>query len=245
MGIGNRRLVEGRESREGFGGHPCRRLGVAVMATLLLWGSAASAAPKQDPTEAIRGANDRLRELLAQKTDDQASRDRINAQITRELRQLLDIGFLAERALADHWEKMTPKQRSELQSTLQAIVEKNYLSQLRGNLEYKVDYVGEVTQSDAVLVKTLIRAQRRGRPARISVNYRLRAEGDHWRIFDVITEDVSILQNYRAQFNRIIAKDGVDGLIARMKAKLEKGERLGKMEKTEKAPEPKTEKSAD
>jgi len=75
-----------------------------------------------------------------------------------------------------------------------------------------------------VLVRTVIRAERHGRPATISVNYRLRPEGEQWRIYDVITEDVSVLQNYRAQFNRIIAKDGVEGLITRMRNRLEKGE---------------------
>jgi phospholipid transport system substrate-binding protein len=54
------------------------------------------------------------------------------------------------------------------------------------------------------------------------VDYKLVAQGDEWRVYDVITEDVSILDNYRSQFNRIIAKEGVPGLIARMKAKIDK-----------------------
>jgi len=196
-----------------------------VVAALLACATSGWAAPSEKATDAIRRGNDRLRELLAKKTPDQASRDKVNTQLTRELRGLFDIGFLAERAMVDHWEKMTPKQRTDLKTTLQQIIEKNYLSQLRGNLDYGIDYLGEVAQDGNVLVKTAIRAEKEGRPAKISVDYRLRVEGDHWRVFDVVTEGVSVLQNYRAQFNRIVAKEGVDGLIARMRARLEKGEK--------------------
>jgi phospholipid transport system substrate-binding protein len=173
----------------------------------------------------VRRANERLRELLAQPAANQAAKDKINQQVTRELGGLLDIGLLAERSLVDHWEKMTPQQRADVVATLKAIIEKNYLSQLRGNLEYRIDDLGEEPKDGNVKVKTAIRAEKHGRPTKILVDYTLRPEGASWRVFDVITEEVSILNNYRSQFNRIIAKEGVDGLIAKMKARLEKARR--------------------
>jgi len=195
----------------------------AALSTLLALASApALAAPAQSATDAIRKANDRLRELLSQKAEEPVAKDKVHQQITHELRGLLDIGFLAERALVDHWAKMTAQQRTQVQDTLRAIVEKNYLNQLRGNLDYTTEFAAEEKQESDVLVKTIIHAKKNGRASKILVDYRLRAEGDQWHIFDIITEDVSILANYRGQFNRIIAKDGVDGLIAKMKAKLDK-----------------------
>ena len=194
-------------------------LAVALLATLAA-APGASAAPKQTATEAIRSANERLRELLGRKADSPAEKARVRKQLAGELRELMDIGFLAKRALVDHWDKMTPTQRAEVQTTLEAIIEKNYLAQLQGNLDYRIEYLGEQAKGGDALVRTVVHAQKNGRPTRISIDYQLLPEGDHWRVFDVITEDVSTLQNYRAQFNRIIAKDGVDGLIARMKARL-------------------------
>jgi len=121
-----------------------RALGAALGVVLLLSvGLAAWGAPRETATEAIRQGNDRLRSLLAEKAETPTERERINAQITRELRGLFDIDFLAERSLVDHWQKMTPKQRAEVQRLLRSIIERNYLSQLRGNLNYRIDYPGE------------------------------------------------------------------------------------------------------
>ena len=119
---------------------------------------------------------------------------------------------------------MTPAQRTALVGTLRQIVEKNYIAQLKSNLSYEIVYSGEEPQGNDVVVKTVIKAERSGRPIEIPVDYVLHSEAGGWRAYDVITDEVSILKNYRSQFNRIIAKDGVDGLIKRMKAKLGKGD---------------------
>jgi phospholipid transport system substrate-binding protein len=197
-------------------------LSVLVLLSLAISGLVASAAPKKTATDAMKDANARLRGLLAKTPADQAPSPDVAKQVTHELRDLFDIGLLTQRALVDHWGDMSPAQRDELVSTLRDIVEKNYLSQLRSNLDYKIDYGTEEKQGDNVLVHTIIRGKKNGRPTKIKVDYRLVAVGDQWRVYDVITEDVSILDNYRSQFNRIIAKEGVPGLISRMKAKLDK-----------------------
>ncbi len=198
------------------------RLSIVTLLACLTLGGSALAAPAKSGTDAIRAANEKLRELLGGKAPD------AEKQIARELRDLLDVAVLAERALGDHWAKMTPKQRTELTTTLQAIIEKNYLSQLKGNLDYQLEYAGEEKRGEDVLVRTVIRTEKDGRPSKVSADYLLHPEGDRWRVFDIVTEEVSILQNYRGQFNKIIAKDGVDGLISRMKARLEKGEKADK-----------------
>ncbi len=188
---------------------------------LLLLAPAAWARPTGSTT--IEKANTRLRELLATKAEGNAER-KLLAKVTTELRDLFDIGDLARRALVDHWDKMTPNQRTRLVDTLRSIVERNYIRQLRSNLEYAIQYKGEEPQGADVLVKTVIQAQRKGRPFEVTVDYLLHPAGDTWKVYDVTTDEVSILQNYRSQFNRIIAKEGVDGLIGRMKGKLDQGE---------------------
>jgi len=199
------------------------RLWFTLLALVAMVG-VAFAAPKKSATDAMKDANARLRTILAKQPPNAPPSKEAAEQVTHELRDLFDIGLLAQRALVDHWDKMTPGERDEIVTTLRQIVEKNYVSQLRSNLDYKIDYTGEEKKGEEVLVKTVIRGKKNGRPAKVKVDYRLVAVGDSWRVYDVVTEDVSILDNYRSQFNRIIAKDGVKGLIGRMKAKLEKGE---------------------
>ncbi len=191
----------------------------ALAATLLLTTGLASA-QKSSATDAIRNANSRVRELLSTKGDT----DKIAPRVTTELRGLFDIGDLARRALVDHWDKMTAAQRNELVETLRLIVERNYISQLRTNLTYEIAYTGEDASGDDKIVKTVIKAQRSGRPIEIPVDYVLHAEGGGWKAYDVVTDGVSLLKNYRSQFNRIISREGYDGLIKRMKSRLERDE---------------------
>jgi phospholipid transport system substrate-binding protein len=183
--------------------------------TVLVWSTPAGAA-KGSATDAIRTANGHLRDLLAQKAE--------SPRVTRELRDLFDIADLAKRALVDHWGEMTPAQRTSLVDTLRQVVERNYVSQLRSNLQYEIVYQGEEPQGADVLVKTTIKAERAGRPTEIPVDYLLHGDGGTWRAYDVITDSVSLVTNYRSQFNRIIAKEGVDGLIRRMKSRLDKND---------------------
>ncbi len=192
-----------------------RMIGVILLGALVA--ATPAEAAKGSPSEAIHTANTRLRELLAQKTEP-------STRVTAELRDLFDIADLAKRAIVDHWAQMAPAQRTSLIETLRLVVERNYVSQLRSNLRYEIVYRGEEPRGSDVLVKTVIRAERGGRPVEIPVDYLLHRDRDHWRAFDVITDDVSLVANYRSQFNRIIAKEGVDGLIKRMKAKLERNE---------------------
>jgi phospholipid transport system substrate-binding protein len=194
-----------------------------LLATILCLLSAGVAQAKPGPaSEAIRSANSRMRELLsAQAAPGSPAERRVATRVTTELRGLFDIGDLARRALVDHWDKMTPAQRTELVDTLRLIVERNYISQLRTNLEYEIDYRGEEPQGDEIVVKTAIKARRSGRPIEIPVEYVLHQKDGQWRAYDVITDGVSLLKNYRSQFNRIIAREGPSGLIQRMKAKLD------------------------
>ena len=196
-----------------------------LLSAVLVMAAALPAAAATTATEEIRNANDKVRELLSTQVERGSDAERKNAsKITHELRDLFDIGDLAKRALVDHWQEMTPAQRNSLVDTLRLIVERNYIAQLRSNLSYQIVYNGEEKQDGDVVVKTTIKAQRGGRPVEIGVDYRLRPEGNGWRAYDVITDDVSILKNYRSQFNRIIGKEGIDGLIRRMKAKLDQNE---------------------
>jgi phospholipid transport system substrate-binding protein len=91
---------------------------------------------------------------------------------------------------------------------------------LRANLEYSIDYAGESTEKDgSTLVTTWINTKRHNRPYKIEVDYVLKKEGDKLKAWDVKTDGVGLVENYRTQFNKIIERDGFGGLIAKMKKK--------------------------
>lgn len=190
-----------------------------IFLILSLFSSAALAASSAEAV--IKQASERFQSLLKDKVPPGSDAEKkLAATLTKELRQLFDIRDLAQRALVDHWNRLGPAERDEIAFLLQKLVERSYVKSLRSRLTYLVEYKGEQAQGDAVVVKTVVSSEKNGRPVVIRVDYLLRKDGQAFRVFDVVTDDVSMLKNYRSQFNRIIAKEGASGLLAKMRKKM-------------------------
>ncbi len=198
---------------------------IAIQAALVLALMASTAFAEHGPgTTAVKTANDRIGELLKQKVKPGSTAEKkLAAEVTSSVRGFLDIDDLGKRSLADHWADLSDAQRNEFQSLLRQLIEKNYIKGLRANLNYKVAYQGEKTKkSGAVVVSTEIKTKRRGRPYTVSIDYILQKQDGKLRAFDVVTDGVGLVKNYRAQFNKLIAKRGFDGLLKRMRKKAAK-----------------------
>ena len=190
--------------------------------------AAAPAAAKADTTKAagpgtaaVKAANEKISTLLKQKPAAGSKEEKeLASKVTTSVRDFLDIDELGKRAMADQWKKLTPAQQNEFLATLRALIEDNYVRGLRANIAYTVDYTGETTDKDGnVLVTTTINTKRKNRTLKISVDYVLKKQGDKLKAYDVKTDGVGLVENYKTQFNKIIEKEGFNGLIARMKKK--------------------------
>ncbi|MBV8759349.1 MAG: ABC transporter substrate-binding protein [Deltaproteobacteria bacterium] len=172
-------------------------------------------------TASVKQANEKISALLKQKAAPGSKEEKeLAGKVTTSVRDLLDIDELGKRAMANQWSKLTPAQQKEFLDTLRALIEDNYVRGLRANLEYTVDYTGESTDKDGnVVVTTTINTKRHGRPYKIEVDYVLKKDGDKLKAWDVKTDGVGLVENYKTQFDTIIGKEGFDGLIARMKKK--------------------------
>lgn len=181
---------------------------------------ARAAASEGEGTRVVRVANDTVRELLRKKAaPGSPDEKRLSVEVTRSVRDFLDIDALGKLAMRDHWSHLSAAQRSQFLALLRGLVEANYIKALRANLDYQVRYLGEEQAADHLLVKTEILVQRHGRPRAISIDYLLMRDGKSWRAVDVVTDGVGLVENYRAQFDKIIARDGVAGLLDRMRKK--------------------------
>jgi ABC-type transporter MlaC component len=182
----------------------------------------ATQAAKTGPgTQAVRAANDTIAGLLKQKAAPGSKEEKdLAAKVTTSVRSFLDIDQLGKRAMVDNWSKLSRAQQDQFLALLRALIEDNYVRGLRANLDYQVDYAAESTDADHnVVVTTKINTRRRGRPYAIAVDYVLVKDGDKLRAWDVKTDGVGLVENYRTMFDKIIDKDGFDGLIAKMKKK--------------------------
>ena len=172
-------------------------------------------------TAVVKQANEKISALLKQKAAAGSKEEKdLAAKVTTSVRDLLDIDELGKRAMADQWSKLSKDQQTEFLTTLRALIEDNYIRGLRSNLSYTVDYTGETTDKDGnIVVTTTVNTKRKGRPFKIKIDYVLKKQGDKLKAWDVKTDGVSLVANYKTQFNKIVEKEGISGLIARMKKK--------------------------
>jgi phospholipid transport system substrate-binding protein len=199
--------------------HAIRYALFLVMLSLSLTPLCAAAEPGPG-VSAVRKAQDAVAALLARKVEPGSQAEKqLATEISAQLKGFLDVDELGRRALADHWGKLTQAQRRQYLGVLRTLVEANYLRALRSNLNYEVRYLREQPEGDTLRVFTEIRVRRQGREDLISVDYVLRKVGESWRAFDLVTDGVGLIENYRAQFNRILDKEGFSGLIERMRKK--------------------------
>ena len=206
-----------------------RRLTIAVVMSLavpclLAPAPAARAAPdaKEGPgTSAVKQANTTIANHLKQKAAPGSKEEKeLAKQVTTSVRNFLDIDQLGKRAMVDQWPKLSKAQQEQFLTLLRELIEENYVRGLRANLEYTVAYTGESTDKDGnIVVATKVNTQRKGRPYSIAVDYVLVKDADKLRAFDIKTDGVGLVENYRTTFNKIVEKDGFDGLIAKMKKK--------------------------
>ena len=194
-----------------------RMLMVAAMAVVLTTGGTAWAGA---PTDQLRGRVDRVLRVLEDpqlKPETRAVERR--ASIRAIVAEIFDFRELSQRALGPHWQGRTPNERDEFIQLFADLLERSYIDkiELYSGAE-RIQYTGEVLDGDQVAtVRTRI-VTKQG--TEIPVDYRMRRVGDRWLVYDVAIEGVSLVANYRAQFNRIIQRSSYKGLVEQLTARL-------------------------
>ena len=144
--------------------------------------------------------------------------------LSREIRGLLDLEELSRRALGDHWGSLSEAQRQEFVELLRQLVERSYRSNLDRTLRYQVDYQNAEARGGTVHVRTEARNTRNRREPPVRIEYDMHQRGGEWRVFDLTIDDgLSMVTNYRRQFDRIIEREGFEGLLGKMRERLEAG----------------------
>ncbi len=168
-----------------------------------------------EPTEAIRGAVNQGMEILKNaKLDDQKQRDQVIDRLRQIVYPLFDFQAMAMRSLGANWRRLNSQQRKEFVSTFTALLEKTYADQIDLYDGQQVVYGKESVDGDYAQVDSRIIDQN---GQTYSVAYRVHKVDGRWRIYDVVAENVSLVNNYRSQFNRVIAKSSFEELLKIMK----------------------------
>ena len=133
---------------------------------------------------------------------------------------MLNFDVLCRESLGKHWDTRTPDQQKEFTETLKALIEKNLVNRLKDSRDHNVVYESQEVTGATASVLALISSGDDPRAEKTEIEYKLRKEGKGWRVTNMVTDGVSLVSNYRSQFNKIITEDGWDVLMQKMKDKL-------------------------
>jgi phospholipid transport system substrate-binding protein len=137
----------------------------------------------------------------------------------------VDFDTLSRLVLARNWKRFDEKQRDEFMREFKRHLSVTYGKNIDDYRNETVAIVGErkESQGDATVLSRIVRGQG---SAEFQVNYRLREKDGQWRIIDVIVEGVSMVANFRSQFQDIVSSGGPDKLLRLLHEKNERGESL-------------------
>jgi phospholipid transport system substrate-binding protein len=138
------------------------------------------------------------------------------AEIRTIALEAFDVTEAARRTLGPHWPKRTPAERQEFIGLFQGLLERGYLSRIGEYGGESVQYVGERIEGEYATVRALIVTQK---GTQVPVEARVLRQGDRWRMYDVLIENVSLIASYRSQFDRVIRTSSYEELVHRLKAR--------------------------
>jgi phospholipid transport system substrate-binding protein len=142
------------------------------------------------------------------------------AERRQALREITDGVFdwteMAKRALGRHWAARTPAEQQEFVGLFRDVLERAYVSKIERYAGEPIAYVGEVADGDLTTVRTRITTRQN---QEVAIDYRMFKDGDRWRVYDVLIEGISLVNNYRTQFDGIIKTSSYDELVKRLKAR--------------------------
>ena len=194
-----------------------RRLGFIFAGFLLLF------APHQawggPPSEQLKSSLDRVIQILedpALKVDGKVKERR--TAVRKVANDIFDFAETARRSLARHWQGRTDKEREEFVQLFSDLLERSYISKIELYGGEKIQYAREQLDGDYAMVSAKILTKQ---GQEVPVDYRMLRREDRWLVYDVIIEGVSLISNYRTQFNKIIQTSSYGELVKKMRTKQE------------------------
>ena len=188
---------------------------VTVTCLVTLWSAGAAAAGIA--TDHLKGAIDRVIKTLEDpnlKGETKSAERRL--AVRKIANDIFDWGEIARRSLARHWQPLSEQQRTEFVGLFSELLERSYISKIELYGGEKVLYTNERLDGDYGTVATKIITKN---GTEVPVDYKMFKRGERWLVYDVNIEGVSLVSNYRTQFNKIIQTASYNELVNKLKTK--------------------------
>jgi phospholipid transport system substrate-binding protein len=183
------------------------------IAAVVLAAALATAAWAASPAEEVRQYTDQVQKILddpnLRQTDKRAAVRKVAAEI-------FDVNETAKRALGRHWQNRTPAEREEFTQLFADLLERTYINKIDLYRGEKLVYTGETIDGEFATVRAKV-VTRQG--TEVPVEAKLNRKDGRWLVYDLSVENISLIANYRSQFDRIIRTSSYQDLVTRLKTK--------------------------
>jgi phospholipid transport system substrate-binding protein len=173
------------------------------------------------PLETVKGHADKVLEVLRDPAlKPEAARKTRRDRLRAISEKMFDFTELSRRTLANNWKKLSPEQQKEFIGLYTSLLEDAYSNKITAYGDEKVTFTKEVTLSAKTVEvqSTILR-----KSAEIPVYYRMIQQEGTWRVYDVVIEGVSLINNYRTQFKDILSNKPPEALLETLRKKVGKG----------------------
>jgi phospholipid transport system substrate-binding protein len=178
------------------------------------FGAKVTLADVAGPMATTRAFVDQAVQILRDKGTPVVQRRR---QLKAILEPRMDFKEMSRSALGYHWRSITPEQRDQFTALFTSFIEDAYLSKIQDYSGQQVEYLKENSLGEGYSRVDTAIVQPGKQPLKVA--YMLEQKGGEWLVYDVTVDNISIIANYRNQFNRVINDQGFDKLMADLKAK--------------------------
>lgn len=199
-----------------------RHLGRQVLATLTMSALSlpALSALAGPGTDFLSGKVKAVRALVAQPAKDSASKAKVDAQLMAVVAPLMNFPKMSQATLGKRWAECTDAQRKRFVELFQELVFHSYMKRIRSaNEDYSVTYLDEMSGDEGRLE---VEAEAKTKKMEVELRFKLAPAQGSFEVEDVVIDEVSLVNNYREQFAKIIVQEGFDGLLKKMERQVQK-----------------------
>jgi len=185
-----------------------------LLAASLLMASVSFANP---PADEIKRTVDEVVRTVANKDMKKNDTKRRQA-LKKSISNIFDYAEMAKRSMGKHWNVRTPAEKKVFVDLFATLLENSYAGKIESYNNEKIIYIKDIVDGDYAEVKSKVVTANRDE---FTLDYRLFKQNNKWMVYDVIIEGVSLVSNYRSQFNKIITANGYDKLVKKLQSKNE------------------------
>jgi phospholipid transport system substrate-binding protein len=172
------------------------------------------------PLETVKGHVDKVLDVLRDPSLKAESAKKVKKDKIRAISEkMFDFTELSKRTLAQNWSKFNPEQQKEFVELYTSLLEDAYANKIMAYTDEKIVFSKEValTEKTVEVRSTVLRKN-----GDVPIYYRVIMKDGSWRVYDVVIEGVSLINNYRSQFREILANKPVESLLETLRKKVGK-----------------------